>query len=115
MKDAFDRLAKNLVGGMSRREAFKRFASGMALAFGGLFAARLSLADTKGKNVCINWCRGTFSNLPDPPEGKGPCSVLYQAGTPAPGFNDCVTESTKCPPGECAMHCYGTWLCVSVF
>jgi hypothetical protein len=100
MKDAFDRLAKNLAAGMSRREAFQRFASGMALALGGLFTGRSSQAQSR--DVCVEFC---WQNCNNPGEEANQRIK----------FAMCMAESARCPEGECAIECYGKHLCIAVF
>src|SRR5262245_26406981 len=99
MKDAFDRLAKNLAGGMSRREAFLRFASGIAIALGGLFTGHPSQAQG-GRCICVEFCRQVCTNGSFDDNQK---------------FAKCMAESAKCPEGECAQACYGKHLCVAVY
>ena len=115
MKEALDRLAKDLAGGMSRREAFKRFGSGFAIAMAGLFGARSSRAD--GNDACRDWCSAHH-----PGNEYQVCDPYFTGDANSPGtggqgraFGECMSMSSQCPPGECAMVCYGTWICVSAY
>ena len=122
MKEALDRLAKDLAGGMSRRDALKRFGSGLAVAMGALFSARASEAD--GNNRCRDWCRefhpsDTYLVCDDyflqARDENGNPIIGDGTGGQGQAFGECMAQSTGCPPGECAMECYGTWICVSAY
>jgi hypothetical protein len=92
MKQAFDELAENLAGGMSRRKALQRFAAGVGAALAALFTGRSAAA--QGKSVCREFC----SSL----------------GLSGPALAACVALSAHCPPGECAFTLQGNLQCVPV-
>ena len=66
MEHPFDDLAKALAGGMSRREAFRRFG-------GGLIAGVLAVAGLAAQgqdNDCGKFCAECCRNLNPPPRGQ---------------------------------------------
>lgn len=70
MDELFDRLAEDSANGVSRRQMFRRFGWGLALAvFGGLGITRVS-ADS-----CLQKCCTTFCKTVDLPPGsdRGQC------------------------------------------
>ena len=93
MENNIDQLSKDLAGGMSRRRAFSRFFAGLAaLVLGG---KRAFGQKGKGNNVCVDLCR--------------------HQGLSGSDFGRCVSESAKCPEGQCAFSTNGgAFICYPV-
>jgi|KBSSwiStaDraftv2_1062776.scaffolds.fasta_scaffold105514_3 hypothetical protein len=117
MRENFDRLSKNLAGGMSRREAFWRFFAG-ALAIVGVVTPAAAQHRIPFNGLCT-------LDPPGPPEGQNDghpfqcepcaqfCADLYGRGTP--DFVECIAASKACLAEECGFRAYNSWMCVSAY
>jgi len=94
MAKKIDELVRNLASGMSRRKAFMHFLFGTGAM---MFGAKESEAHFPGNAICAEFC------------------YHYGAQEGWDSFADCVSASSHCPPGECAIMTNGEeTICVPV-
>jgi hypothetical protein len=103
MSNRFDELAKGLASGLTRRDALKRFAGGLA---GLLFAdvALGSKAEAQAADTCPDYCRSIGIN-PGGGNAFGKCvsncaHCKNEGGTPC-GASGCCTGEDTCENGVC--------------
>lgn len=114
----FDELAKELAGGLSRREALRRLAIGLAGVLLAPLGARRALA--QGNSACARFCTDTFP----PGDARGRCAsdaahgqgLCYGCGPAAPAGHPDLCGLPGGPRGCCSAalpHCCSGTTCVN--